>query len=126
MTTTDALQIRRLLDELSPLIEEYTAAICPGCTDVCCRQRHSRFDERDLAYFACLDVAPPQRDPARGPDAPCERMGPAGCRDPRWRRPFRCTWYFCEPLLAALDAGPQRKARRLAAIMNELIACRST
>jgi hypothetical protein len=36
-------------------------------------------------------------------------------------RPFRCTWYFCEPLLAALNNGPQKKARRLSAALQEMI-----
>jgi hypothetical protein len=36
-------------------------------------------------------------------------------------RPFKCTWYFCEPLLSALNNGPQRKARRLTEDFEEML-----
>jgi hypothetical protein len=115
----------RLLQELliasSPLIEAYTAAVCPGCTDVCCRQKHGTFKRGDLAYLAALGREAPPRDPGRDPEGPCEAMGPSGCRDPRWERPFQCTWYFCGPLLAALDEGSRKKARELQSLMERMI-----
>jgi hypothetical protein len=36
-------------------------------------------------------------------------------------RAFKCTWYFCEPLLAALNEGEPRKARRLSAALQEMV-----
>jgi hypothetical protein len=48
-------------------------------------------------------------------------MGPQGCIQPRWLRPFKCTWYFCEPLLAAMAADRQKKARRISALLQEMI-----
>ncbi len=116
-----AQRLRQLLIDASPLIEEYTSSVCPACTDVCCRQKHGLFRERDFAYFRALGIGVPLRDATRQPEGACELMGPLGCRDPRWLRPFKCTWYFCEPILAALDAGPQKKARRLSALMQEMI-----
>jgi hypothetical protein len=116
-----AEKLKLLLIESSPLIEEYTAHVCPGCTDVCCRQKHGLYRERDVRYLHALSVEQPKRDEARPLDGPCEWMGPQGCVSPRWMRPFKCTWYFCEPLLAALNNGPQKKARRLAAVMQEMI-----
>jgi hypothetical protein len=116
-----AEKLKLLLIESSPLIEEYTAHVCPGCTDVCCRQKHGLYRERDVRYLHALSVEQPKRDEARPLDGPCEWMGPQGCVSPRWMRPFKCTWYFCEPLLAALNKGPQKKARRLAAVMQEVI-----
>jgi hypothetical protein len=116
-----AEKLKLLLIESSPLIEEYTAHVCPGCTDVCCRQKHGLYRERDVRYLHALSVEQPKRDEARPLDGPCEWMGPQGCVSPRWMRPFKCTWYFCEPLLAALNNGRQKKARRLAAVMQEMI-----
>jgi hypothetical protein len=116
-----AEKLKLLLIESSPLIEEYTAHVCPGCTDACCRQKHGLYRERDVRYLHALSVEQPKRDEARPLDGPCEWMGPQGCVSPRWMRPFKCTWYFCEPLLAALNNGPQKKARRLAAVMQEMI-----
>jgi hypothetical protein len=116
-----AEKLKLLLIESSPLIEECTAHVCPGCIDVCCRQKHGLYQERDIRYLHALGVALPKRDATRPLDGPCECMGTRGCAPPRWMRPFKCTWYFCEPLLAALNEGPQKKARRLAAVMQEMI-----
>jgi hypothetical protein len=116
-----AKKLKLLLIESSPLIEEYTADICPSCTDVCCRQKHGLYCERDIRYLRALEVAIPLRDTARPLEGPCEAMGPGGCILPRWLRPFKCTWYFCEPLLAALDRGPQKKARQITIIMQKMI-----
>jgi hypothetical protein len=116
-----AKKLKQLLIESSPIIEEYTSTVCPGCTAVCCRQRHGLFLERDLWYLHALGVDAPPRDQARPMEGSCEMMGPKGCTQPRWLRPFKCTWYFCEPLLAALNEGPQRKVRKLSATLQEMI-----
>jgi hypothetical protein len=113
-------KLKLLLIESSPFIEEYTTHVCPGCTDVCCRQQHGLYRERDLRYLHALGVTPPQRDATRPLDGPCECMGPRGCALPRWMRPFKCTWYFCEPLLKALDESPPRKARQLSAMLQNM------
>ena len=120
---TAAQQLKELLTRISPLIEHYTSAVCPECIDVCCRQKHGLYRERDIAYLRALGVAVPERDPARPLEGPCEAMGPRGCVLPRWMRPFKCTWYFCEPLLAALNEGPQREARRLTEAVDEMLRC---
>jgi hypothetical protein len=52
-------------------------------------------------------------DNGRDPEGPCQFMGQTGCTLQRWTRAFKCTWFFCEPLLAALNEGEPRKARRL-------------
>ena len=116
-----AEQLKELLIESSPLIEEYTGMVCPDCRDVCCRQKHGTFREADRIYLKALGIEVPPQDPALTPESPCQFMGPTGCIRPRWLRPFKCTWYFCEPLLAALNEGPQRKARRLSALLQEMV-----
>lgn len=116
-----AERLKELLIESSPLIEKFTAITCPGCTDVCCRQKHGLYRERDIGYLQALGIDVPQRDPSRPLEGPCESMGPQGCIQPRWIRPFLCTWYFCDPLLAALNEAPQKQARRLTGVMQEMI-----
>ena len=116
-----AKKLKRLLIDSSPLIEEYTSAICPLCTEVCCKQKHGLYQDGDRSYLGALAVIMPARDTARPADGPCEMMGPSGCTQPRWMRPFRCTWYFCEPLLIALNDSPQKKARRLSTALREMI-----
>ncbi len=118
--TAVAHKLKQLLIDSSALIEEYTAAVCPGCIDVCCKQRHGMFQENDILYLHALGREVPPRDQGSLLDGPCELMGPRGCSQPRWLRPFKCTWYFCEPLLKALDDGPPRKARRLSATLQEM------
>jgi hypothetical protein len=115
-----AEKLCKLLTEASPLIDEYTSAVCPACTEVCCRQKHGLYQKSDIAYLKALGVKVPPRDDARPLNGPCESMGPQGCVQPRWLRPFKCTWFFCEPLLNALNNGPSRKARQLSARLQEM------
>jgi hypothetical protein len=115
-----AEKLKQLLIESSPLIEEYTAAVCPDCAEVCCRQKHGMYQEGDIRYVQALGEDVPCRDATRPPDGPCEAMGPYGCGQPRWMRPFKCTWFFCEPLLAALNSSPPKKVRRLSTALQEM------
>ncbi len=120
INVTASHRLKQLLIDSSPLIEEYTAAVCPTCTDICCRQKHGLYQEGDRRYLACLGERVPDRDPSRPHDGPCEAMAPCGCIHPRWLRPFRCTWWFCKPLLNALNEGPPRKMRRLSGLLQEM------
>lgn len=122
-TRSHAEQLQEFLIRSSPLIEEYTSMVCPECHDVCCRQKHGAFREADRIYLSALGIEIPPSDPARTPEGPCQFMEPRGCVRPRWLRPFKCTWYFCEPLLTALNEGPQRKARQLSAALQEMVDC---
>ncbi len=120
-----ARKLKDLLIRISPLIEEYTAATCPGCRDVCCKQKRAFLDHEDILYMTALGLPLPDYDPARDPEGPCQFMGPNGCITPRWLRPWRCTWYFCDPLLSAIDAGPQKKARTLSSLIQQIVDLRS-
>ena len=116
-----AKDLQRLLMESSDRIEEYTREACPSCNDVCCRQKHGTYRERDLAYLDAIGAIAPLSDRSRHPEARCEFLGAHGCIHPRWLRPFKCTWYFCEPLVQAMQERPQREARALTALMEEMI-----
>ncbi len=125
MQKTDAAQkLRELLIEISPLLEEYTRRICPDCTDVCCKQKHGMLREQDIAYLAALGVDAPVHDPAVPLDGPCQFLGPIGCVKPRWQRAWKCTWYFCESLIKAMDEGPQQTARRIIEMTERMIEVR--
>jgi hypothetical protein len=113
-------KMKRLLIGSSPMIEDYTREVCPACAEVCCRQKHGMFRENDIVYLHALGVEVPPRDQGRPLDGPCEWMGPRGCDRPRWLRPFKCTWFFCGPLLKAMNDGPSRKARQLSALLQEM------
>lgn len=121
-----AQRLKDLLIELSPLVQEYTADVCPDCRDVCCKQKRSIMDEQDVRYLSALGMPLPVYDSARLPDDPCQFMDDQGCGTPRWLRPWRCTWYFCDPLLAAVNEGPRKKARKLSAVIQDIVDIRNS
>jgi hypothetical protein len=120
-----AENIKQLLIDLSPLIEEYTSLVCPGCNDVCCKQRHGIMNELDARYLSALGTPLPSYDPQRPPEGPCQFMGREGCVGPRWSRPWRCTAYFCDALLDAMNSGPQKKARYVSSLLQKIVDMRS-
>lgn len=122
--TAAAHELKELLVRFSPLIEEYTEKVCPDCTDVCCKQKHGMFQDRDIAYLAALDVDTSVHDPTIPLDGLCQFLGPAGCVKPRWQRAWKCTWYFCEALIKAMDEGPQQTARRISEMTEKMIEVR--
>ena len=119
-STDAARRLKQFLLDSSPLIEEYTRQVCPSCKEVCCKQRHGLFTEADRAYLAALAEEVPPHDPSRPLDGPCQFLGASGCKKPRWQRAWKCTWYFCEPLLRVLAEGPQKKARALSASLGKM------
>ncbi len=124
-TSSSAIKMKELLVEISPLIEEFTATVCPGCRVICCRQRHGIMNELDARYCAALEVPVPRYDPGRLHDGPCQFLGEQGCASPRWLRPWRCTAYFCDPLLTAMNSGPPKKVRRISLLIQEIVDIRS-
>ncbi len=99
--------------------------VCPDCRDVCCKQRHGIMNEQDLRYCSALGASLPDYDPERPEDGPCQFMGREGCLSPRWLRPWRCTAYFCDALLAAMNSSPPIKARRISALIQEIVDIRN-
>ena len=124
LKTTAAQELKELLVRFSSLIEEYTKKVCPDCTDVCCKQKHGMFQERDIAYLAAVGVDTSIHDPALPLDGPCQFLGPTGCVKPRWQRAWKCTWYFCEALIKAMEEGPQQKARLISEMTEKMLEVR--
>jgi|GEM_PF-979802 len=116
-----AERLKELFTQISPLIEYYIREVCAECREVCCRQKHAFPDERDILFTSTLGITVEVSDPERLPDEPCECLGPSGCLKPRWMRPFRCTWFFCEPLIRSMEEGPQKGYRRLIGMMGEMV-----
>ncbi len=115
--------LRELFEEISPLIEGYTSEVCPYCEDVCCKQKHAYYDSEDIIYISALHLSSPEYS-KRGLEEPCEFLSCNGCSRPRWQRPFRCTWYFCGPLLRHMNNGPGRPHRRLVALLRDIVDLR--
>ncbi len=109
-----ALEIREAYEALSPMIESYTSSVCPDCMLVCCIDRHAALDPEDLEFIRLVDSdAIPGEPPLDDDKKPCRYLGDLGCVLQRWRRPHRCTWYFCEPLLERMDQDGSRRYRQM-------------
>ena len=124
-----ASEVRDAYEELSPLIEALTSEVCPDCESVCCIDRHGTHECADLVYLGLLSgvdgegVVPPE--PALVDDTlPCRHLGERGCGIARWRRPHRCTWYFCERLLDRLRQEDSRQYRKFVGMLGRLCAMR--
>jgi len=98
-TRQSAAEAMELIEAISPDIERHTAVICIHCTGVCCINRHARYDLSDRIFLAALGLAVPEYASRTEETAPCRFLGNCGCTLRRSRRPYRCTWFFCAPLL---------------------------
>ncbi len=108
-----ALEIREAYEALSPMIDSYTSSACPDCRQVCCIDRHAAHDPADLEFIRLADSDAIPGEPPRSDDKKsCRYLGGRGCVLERWRRPYRCTWYFCEPLLELMREADSRRYRQ--------------
>ena len=119
-----APRVAAAFDRLDPLIQKYTAKVCPYCGTVCCANKFGFPEFGDVVVFLAMGMEIPEYDLAVDPEALCQFIGEKGCVLPRPRRPYRCTWYFCEPLLLQLEIGPARNYRSFIQDLQELSAAR--
>ena len=106
-----ALQFKQAFAIMDPFIQEYTAKVCPYCGTVCCCNKHGFPEFADVVAIIAMGGTVPQYDLSVDEGALCQFIGEKGCVLPRVERPYRCTWYFCEPLLLQIEIGPARKYR---------------
>lgn len=115
-----AREMKEAFNALSPLIEAYTAEVCPSCRKVCCIDRHGTHEELDLLFIDAIGETPHPEPPREDDTVPCRHLGERGCTIERWRRPFRCTWYFCPRLLEEMPGMDRRQYRRFMAALQRL------
>ncbi len=116
--------LRAAFDKLDPLIQSYTAKVCPYCGTVCCANKFGFPEFADVVCFLAMDLDIPRYDLDVDEEAICQFIGEKGCVLPRIQRPYRCTWYFCDPLLVQLEIGPARHYRSFVADLQELSMAR--
>jgi hypothetical protein len=124
-----ALELRDAFNAVSPFIQRHTMLVCPLCKKVCCINKHGDFDTDDLVFINPMGIEVPHDSPDRKETDPCRFLKVNGCMLQRWRRPFRCTWYFCEPLLESMREDNSkdyrvfiRSLQRLVSIRQQLLA----
>ncbi len=96
-------ELKHAYHTISPFIEKHTAVVCPECKKVCCIDKHSRYDSDDMKFMEslCIDIS--HNTPDREETGPCRFLFSTGCALERWKRPYRCTLFFCTPLLKSLE-----------------------
>jgi hypothetical protein len=101
-----ARELKGAFDALDPFIQRHTSLVCPRCEEVCCINRHGNYDDRDMIFISALISEVPAGKSERNDTDPCRFLIESGCSLDRWMRPFRCTWFFCDPLLESMkDSG---------------------
>ncbi|MDA8432638.1 MAG: hypothetical protein M0Z60_06720 [Nitrospiraceae bacterium] len=108
------------VEAISPGIERHTAAVCPGCQQVCCANRHCYHEYADIVYLCSLGERPPAYREGAVDTDPCQFLGEKGCLLRRSRRPHRCNWFFCTPLLEHVLESSARDYRVLIAALGEI------
>jgi hypothetical protein len=119
-----AQEAKAAFREVSSFIERHTSALCPSCENVCCIDRHGSYGRDDMLFLRALGEGPQVRAPREKETDPCRFLTTKGCALPRWRRPFRCTWYFCGPLIEAMPREDPRQYREFIKALNRLLALR--
>jgi hypothetical protein len=119
-----ACKLKHAFEAVAPFIEKHTSSICPLCEKVCCVNKHSYHDREDSAFLSALEIETISHESDLKDTEPCRFLRKYGCSLERWKRPFRCTWYFCEPLLARMSEGGGREYRDFIQCLQKLISLR--
>lgn len=110
---------KKAFDAVSPYIQRHTAKVCPSCSKVCCINKHGNYDEVDMVFIRALGLESEHKTEI--PDAaPCRFLKEDGCSLPRYKRPFRCTWYFCERLLESMRADSAKEYKSFISVLQNL------
>ncbi len=109
---------------VSPFIEKHTALVCPDCENVCCIDKHGKYDNNDMIFMRALVAVTEQRPHEGGDDDPCRYLDGSGCSRARWERPFRCTHFFCTPLLKSLENDNAKLYRGFVVYLQYLTSVR--
>ncbi len=97
-----ALRVRDSIGRIDAFIQLHTSAVCPGCYEVCCVDKHSNYAADDIIYIKALGLEPQKHD-ERAAHEPCRFLSATGCRLDRTIRPSGCNWYFCDALYDSME-----------------------
>lgn len=119
-----ANELREAFNAVSPFIEKHTSIVCPECEKICCKDKHGRHDRDDLKFITALGAEIHLDTAERDESGPCRFMNEKGCALKRWERPFRCTHFFCDPLLKSLENDNAKLYRSFVEYLQYLISVR--
>lgn len=119
-----AHELKDAFSAVSPFIEKHTSIVCPECEKVCCIDKHGRYDKNDLVFLRALGIEIPH-DPSDLEETElCRFLKEKGCSRQRWERPFRCTHFFCDPLLKSLENDNAKLYRAFIGYLQYLVDVR--
>lgn len=113
-------ELKEIFIEMDPMLQELTQKICPYCGNVCCANRHGLPEFADIVAFLAMKEEPPTYKLNVDLRAICQFLSKKGCILPRYRRPYRCTWYFCEPMLLEVDIGPIKRYKEFLRLVKAI------
>ena len=113
-------EIKEAFNNISPYIQRHTAEVCPSCPNVCCVKRHSYYDKDDMVFIHALGLKGNGCKADSEDSEPCRFLQEKGCFLPRYMRPFRCTWYFCERLLDSMQSDRAKEYRAFVSAFQNL------
>ena len=119
-----AKDLKEAFDIVSPFIEKHTAIVCPDCENLCCKDRHGRYDKNDLVFLGALGVDIPCGTSGLEETDPCRNMTETGCSLDRWMRPYRCTFFFCNPLLNSMENDNAKLYRTFMEYFKHMVSSR--
>ncbi len=119
-----AQEMKKEIQAVSLFIQRHTSLVCPECKNVCCVNKHGSYDRDDVLFIESLGIRTPAQVSDRGDMEPCRYLSTQGCSLERWRRPFRCTWYFCEPLLESMKNDRGKIYREFINSLQRLMSTR--
>ena len=109
---------------VSPFIEKHTSIVCPDCVDLCCKDKHARYDANDLVFMRAMGVHIPCDTSGLKESDPCRNMMDQGCSLDRWMRPYRCTQFFCTPLLNSMEDDNSKLYRAFMMFFELMVSSR--
>ncbi|MEW6214587.1 MAG: hypothetical protein AB1478_05195 [Nitrospirota bacterium] len=119
-----ANEIKDEFKAISPFIQKHTSIVCASCEKVCCINKHGYYEKEDIIFISALGIDIPSYQPDRNDTDPCRFLTENGCSLQRWMRPFRCTWYFCKPLLKSMTEDNSKAYSEFIYALQRLISIR--
>ena len=119
-----AEDLKEAFKMVSPFIEKHASKVCPDCENLCCKDKHGRYDANDLVYLGALGIDIPSDNSGREESAGCRYMMDLGCSLDRWMRPYRCTFFFCNPLLNSMENDNSKLYRAFMMFFEHMVSSR--
>ncbi len=120
-----AHELKNAFSAVSHFIEKHTSIVCPECEKVCCIDKHGRYDKNDIVFLRALSIEIYNDISGWEETDLCRFLNEEGCSRHRWERPFRCTHFFCDPLLNSLENDNAKLYRKFIGNLQHLVGLRS-